>query len=638
MSSTAVPIRRRAAFDPVHQLEPTAPRAAQHRSIVLLLVALSAAYVGWHLFRGWIPHDDGAIAQSAERLMQGELPHRDFDDIYTGGLSYLNAAAFQLFGTSFASLRFPLFAVFLGWVPAVYYIASRFVQRYAAAAITLLAVVWSLPNYTAPMPSWYNLFFATFGLAALFRHLEDGRHQWLVAAGIAGGLSILVKVVGLYYVAGVLLFLVFRAHIVARGEAGDRPAHGRAYAAFVSTMLTLFAIVLLRVVWKELRPAEAAQYLIPSTLLAVVIARREWMFPAGESRVRFAGLARLLLPFLGGLLLPIALFLIPYALSGSIGTLIHGVFLLPMKRFTFAVIPVLPLWTMLSCVPLALIALVMLRARGDEDRWARWLVVAGSAVVLVLTVRSPSVHRAVWYSARTLWPLLALAGIAVLGRDRQADREEPLLHQRLAAVLSLTALCNLVQFPYFVPIYFCYVAPLVILTAVALYACMRPPAAARLIPAAVVTFYLVFAVVNVNTASVFTMGESFHPYEETKRLALPRAGLDVTPLQEDVYSHLVPLLQARARGGYMWASRDCPDVYFLAGLRNPTRTLFDFFDDTTQYTARTLRTLDQYGITVIVMNRYPAFSPQFSDELVAALEKRYPYGTDIGPYNVRWRR
>ena len=52
-----------------------------------------------------MPFDDGALAQSAERLLQGQLPHRDFDEIYTGGLTFLNAGAFRLFGISLWSLR-----------------------------------------------------------------------------------------------------------------------------------------------------------------------------------------------------------------------------------------------------------------------------------------------------------------------------------------------------------------------------------------------------------------------------------------------------------------------------------------------------------------------------------------------------
>jgi hypothetical protein len=603
--------------------------------VVLLLVAISAAYVGWHLFRGWIPHDDGALGQSAERLLNGELPHRDFDDIYTGGLSYLNAAAFELFGTSFASLRLPLFAAFLIWVPALYYIASRFVRQWAAAAITLLAVVWSLPNYTAAMPSWYNLFLATFGVAALFRHVEDGHRRWLVAAGIAGALSILVKVVGLYYVAGVLLFLVFRAHAVARAEAGAQAARGRGYAAFVSGSLLIFITLLLRVIWAQLHPPEAAQYVLPAALVALLLATQEWTRPAGRSGARFLALARLLLPFLGGLLLPIAIFLIPYIRSGSVGTLVNGVFLLPMKRLGFAVRNVLPLWTMLACLPLGVFVLRLVRDRRRAEERVALITAAVLAAVLVLTVTTPTTHRIVWNSARNLLPLVSMLGVAVLWRKREADHRHPLLRQQFAALLSVTALGNLVQFPYFVPIYFCYIAPLLILTMVALYA--YAPPVKRVLPGIIVAFYLLFAVVNVNTATVFTMGGFYRPYPPTTRLTLPRGGIDVTPQQEDVYARLIPMLRARARGGYVWASRDCPEIYFLAGLKNPTRTFFDFFDDTTAYTARTLRMLDEHDVTIIVMNRWPAFSPQFTDDLVTALMQRYPFATDIGPFHVRWR-
>ncbi|HET7189448.1 MAG TPA: glycosyltransferase family 39 protein, partial [Gemmatimonadaceae bacterium] len=198
---------------------------------MLSVLGIAAAYVAWHLNRGWVPLDEGSLAHAAQRVLLGELPQRDFDDVYTGGLAYLNAATFRLLGTTLWSMRLALFAAFLLWVPAVFYVASRFTRPLMAAGITLLAVAWSVPNYPAPMPSWYNLFFATAGVAALLRYLEDARARWLVAAGVAGGLSFLVKVIGLYYVAGVLLFLVYLAHERARAAAGAAPQKGRGYAA-----------------------------------------------------------------------------------------------------------------------------------------------------------------------------------------------------------------------------------------------------------------------------------------------------------------------------------------------------------------------------------------------------------------------
>lgn len=44
------------------------------------------------LNRDWEPVGEGAIAQSADRVLQGEVPHPDFDDVYTEAFTYLHAA------------------------------------------------------------------------------------------------------------------------------------------------------------------------------------------------------------------------------------------------------------------------------------------------------------------------------------------------------------------------------------------------------------------------------------------------------------------------------------------------------------------------------------------------------------------
>src|SRR5215831_11435632 len=127
-----------------------------HKYTILLVVwIISAVYVGGFIDRGWIPHDEGTLAQSAERVLDGELPHRDFDEIYAG--------TFKFLGANLIYIRYVFFAFFLMFVPALYAIALRFASPWLAAAITLLGVVWSVPNYFAGLPSWYNLFFAVLG-------------------------------------------------------------------------------------------------------------------------------------------------------------------------------------------------------------------------------------------------------------------------------------------------------------------------------------------------------------------------------------------------------------------------------------------------------------------------------------------
>src|SRR5439155_1513998 len=259
---------------------------------------------------GWWPHAGGSLARSAERVVAGELPHRDFDEIYTGGLSFLHALAFRLVGTSLLAPRLVLFAVFLAWLPAVYYVAGRFVSPLAAGLATLVAALWTVPNYSEAVPSWYNLFFAVFGVAALLRHLETGGRRWLVVAGVAGGLSCLAKIVGLYYVAAVLLFLVYREHCLARvltpvpplrvaerGPGGEgshaERGHARTYVGTVTAGLLVLVALVAALIRRRAGAVELIDFLVPVAALTAWLTWQLWSEPAGSSRDRFTRLGRL---------------------------------------------------------------------------------------------------------------------------------------------------------------------------------------------------------------------------------------------------------------------------------------------------------------------------------------------------------
>jgi hypothetical protein len=171
----------------------------------------AALYFASIFDRGWIPHDEGTLGQTAWRILLGEVPHRDFDALYTGLLGYLNAAAMTVMGVHLLAPRTVLLLAFLAWVAVVWSVLSRFAAPPVASAPTLLCVTIGPAIYPAAMPSWYNLFLATGGLWALIRWTEDGGSRWLFAAGAFAGVSVLFKITG-------------------RGPARRRPA-GRARGA-----------------------------------------------------------------------------------------------------------------------------------------------------------------------------------------------------------------------------------------------------------------------------------------------------------------------------------------------------------------------------------------------------------------------
>ncbi len=585
--------------------------------IVLGLVWIASAAYVWHgLDRGWIPHDEGTLAQSAERVLDGELPHRDFDEVYTGALSFLNAAAFRVFGTTLRSLRLPLLCVFLLWVPALYYVATRFAAPPLAGAVTALGAAWSLPQYAAAMPSWYNLFLVTFGTAALLRHIESGRRRWLFVAGIAGGVSCLIKIVGLFYVAAVLLFLVYRERTLVDPTAA-RPGGRRwsAYPVAIGAGLAGFVVLLAWLVHGQLAVPEIVHFVLPGAALAAFVA---WEGASAEvgGRQRVTALLRLVAPFVFGFAIPIIAFVIPYLRAGAVADLWNGVFVTPARRLDFAASNLPGAATLLGALPVALLLGVLPLPRVTARRAVLAILLVALIAFFILS------RHAVWYTIRPLVPLTVLAGVWSLVRHREAL--SPLRRQQVLLVVSVTALWSLVQFPFARPIYFFYVAPM---AAIAVLAVVKArPSRPSALPGAVLALYLLFAVVNT------------HPSREpTVPLSLARGGLVVGARDAARYDSLVGLLQAHASGGYVYAAPDCPEVAFLAGLKNPTGTIWEFLSDTTGRTERVLRALDAHDVTAVAIKQLPPFSGALPPDLLDSLASRYPRQAVLDRFVVRWR-
>lgn len=605
--------------------------------IMMAFVIVSALYIWWHLRAGWIPIDDGPVAQSAERMLHGELPHRDFDELYTGGLAFVNAAGFRVFGTNLWSLRLVLFGAILTWLPALFYVASRFVRPVAAASVAFLAVGWSVPNYPAAMASWYNLFLATMGIAALLRWLEAPRARWLFTAGLLGGLSILVKIIGLYYVAGVLLFLVY--HVQASSEKGmsdeEYAARGYTpsiYALFVSLALLLFVGALLVLVRSHLHVSEFIQFVLPSALVALLLIRNEWRAPGGESGVRAMMLLRDVGPFVLGVVIPLTLLAAVYARAGAIGDLLRGVFIAPQRRLGSVAVHAPAWWTMLSLVPFATFVALAHHKRGVLTR--REVVLTAIALLLLLraTEGNGALYRTVWFAARTLLPALSIVGVTVLARGGR--REASLLDRQTMLLLAVACLCSLAQYPYTTSLYFCYVAPLVVLLLLAMHRHMGM--LRQTAPLLLLAFFTGFAVLRTNATRIASIGAWYQRPPPLARLTMNRGGVDVPQSDARNYGALVTKLRAHARGAYTWASPDAPEVYFLSGLQNPTRTLFEVFDVHPSSPAQLMRTLDSRDVTAVVLGT-PSFSPPIGPVMYALLSARFPHSEYVGNFQLRWR-
>jgi hypothetical protein len=365
---------------------------------------VSALYLWLHLKDGWVPHDAGTLAYMADRVLHGQVPYRDFIEVYTGGLTYLNALAFRLFGESLFSLRVPLFLFFLGWVPSVYWIARRFVSPLTAGAVTLLAVAWSVPNYPEAMPSWYNLFFATWGVLALFRYTETERRRWLWIAGICAGLSFLVKIVALYFVGAALLFFVFRELSLSR-RASVGPSRGAfAYRIFASTGLLLFLIALTMLVSQRPTGTNFFYFVLPSACLVGLLLREVWRTPSPGNWLRFRCLFSMILPFLGGTAAPIAIFLAFYIRAGALSAWLSGA-LVASVRFAWSASSPLSSLLAFGLLPMVLTIVLAYHRNGIARRRLDLAAAIMLATTLALSRRFLAVYAGIGLSVPAIVPL-----------------------------------------------------------------------------------------------------------------------------------------------------------------------------------------------------------------------------------------
>ncbi|MEO8484408.1 MAG: hypothetical protein ABI634_19535 [Acidobacteriota bacterium] len=603
------------------------------RLAAFVLWVACAAYTAPFVTRGWIAHDEGTIGQSAERTLRGEIPHRDFDEVYTGGLSYLDAAAMRVSGVNLLAPRWMLFGCFMAFVAAASNIAWRLTPGWGAMITVALVVAWSVPNYFAGLPSWYTLFFATFGLLALLRHLDTGHRAWLVVAGGWGGVSILMKITGLYYVLASLLFLVYLEQFQAPVRVVPGAPRSRFWLVLATPVVILFLLIP-RGFWAAIARPQFLPVFLPALVVSIFVIWRERAAGRGSVVARTRSLFTLMWPFLLGVALPTGAFLLWYWHNGAVDDLMRGVFVLPTRRLTEASIDPPPI----TVLGLALPYFVLLVARqpsGPRRRWLLPTLLALGLGMLVYASTMPMPYRVTWAIVRSV-PLLAAGTLVWMLRERNVDASWP-PPQRAGAVLLvvMSAFLALVQFPYTTPTYFCYGAPIAVLAIAALVA--GQPQAPRHAHAVVAIFFLAFAIVFVNRSYGWNLGTAFIPYAPQGRLDIDRGGLRVPAEDANVYEELVRVLRQHAAGGTIYAGPDCPEVYFLSGFQNPTRIIFEFLTPDQLDVPWTSALLARAPIRAVVINTAPLFSKPFEPAVLALLEQRFPSSRRIGRFVVRFQ-
>jgi hypothetical protein len=605
-------------------------RAKTTSRLTFLVVWVVAGAYGWTTLRhGWVPHDDGALAQSASRVLAGEMPHRDFDEIYTGALTYLNAAAFQVFGAKLISLRYPLLAGYVAWIPVVYWVARRFASPLIAGGVTLLSTAWSIPIYPAAVPSWYILFLSTGMAAALLKHAESGRAAWLVVAGLCAGTAVLFKTTGLYAVGAGAFYTLYQEQVVATAV----PTTGRGsrvYTAGLCAFVAVFLAAVVTLVARRLGGSEVVHFITPSVSVAGMLLAQERNLLAPNSGERLRRLLSLLSPFLVGCLIAIAPFITVYAAAGALGDLWTGM-LSSLRRLVYAGSRPPPVWTTVLALLAGIYIGLLKRERAPMYRSVAMYGVAMAALLLILSNRSTA-YLILWFTGANAIPLLLVSAALGMGM-RQSRTRTAVSRLRIQVVLTVLAFWSLNQYPFSAPVYFAYAAPLLALALLSVLG--EWPVASKPYLGALLGMAAAFAFFRAQPGFIYALGREPATDAYVVNLGLGQGGIRVTAVQHETYSRLVGLLRQHAAGGTIWAGPDAPEVYFLSGFPNSTRSVFDFLSAESPE-AQLRKLLADGRVRAVVINNSPDFSPPLTGAVRQELAARFPRDSSVERFTVRW--
>jgi hypothetical protein len=241
-----------------------------------------------------------------------------------------------------------------------------------------------------------------------------------------------------------------------------------------------------------------------------------------------------------------------------------------------------------------------------------------------------------------LLTLLAFAVVIFAERIELSTRRR----QQLFLLAAVTTYASLIQYPYSGGYYFFYAAPCGVLLATYLFAFQ--PVRSRLLPTAAFVLTVGFVVLRMHFPGPSITGGPYAPRTATASVGLERCNLIVTKEQADLYRGVVRFIQQHSTPGEaIYAAPDSPEIYFLSGRKNPTRSFYELFREKSGMDDQgLLDCLNRWQVRVVILKHFSEFSSGVSPQLRREIETRFPEqakfvsgeGSDQHGFTVYWRR
>jgi hypothetical protein len=554
------------------------PSMGRTTVIIAPVLTLCAAILWYFHNRFWWPVDEGVYAYVAQRLLAGDVLHRDLIDLHGGYVNLLHALALKLFGEDLLSLRYPL--VLLTLVQSALAAALLRPQGLWLAALAALgATAFSFIQFLNPSANWYALFIALLTCWVLTR-VDAARLAHATLIGALLGLCFLFRQLsGIFLAMGVLTWLL------ATMPAGDRPPR------LARALLAIMALGL-------------AGYLLSKGSVVGLILFGIWPFALLLLAIRSVraddkAVARLLLGLAIGVILAFAPLAIHHGLEGSFSAWLNDI----------------------------LFAALLIHGQDFIGRSSFALVLIGALQGLT-DWRDPGamLNGVLWLTLLLATPLLGwtVVGAALRGNWDKARHPLPIV----AVFFALVA----VHFQ--IPIYLWFAITPVLL---ALLWCggrnhLRIASVAVVLLASIAVYFQAGQPLSRGLGGIVRGERVALDAPE----GLPRASLAIEQTDQQAYGALLKRIELEARPGEpLFTLPMDPEINFLTGRPTPMpyygtplglRQATDVADS--------VRRLTQAAPLFVVYRRNDKYLTPLSEELLREVRRRDPAPETFGPFEL----
>jgi hypothetical protein len=152
--------------------------------------------------------DEGFLAYSAVRVLDGQIPNRDFVSLQPPLSFYTVAIVFKFFGTSLITLRMLGLCIYTVIVLLVYMIARHLTGRILALTAAILAAMLGMPYFRfIPFAVWHGIVASLMTMLLILKFAATNHRRWAFLAGVTTALTILSRHdQGFYLVIAILIY------------------------------------------------------------------------------------------------------------------------------------------------------------------------------------------------------------------------------------------------------------------------------------------------------------------------------------------------------------------------------------------------------------------------------------------------